>query len=257
MQGFFVVAKDNKLSQDVTFSLDMAADDPVADNSTTPLNAPRKARAESTADFGGITVTASAEGQDLSSAVIRLDGAATEKFDANEDVTLFIDGLSDNPRVYTVADGVATTINTLPVIERVEVGLVNEDRPVTLTFTGVEGAGSGYVLYDAETGDVTPLTEGLSVNVRGMASQRFFITAAADDIETIPAIGISVSGREVTVTATAAEDALDVMVFDSVGRSILSMTDPSGEAVFSLNPGVYVIKAATGPRNLVRKVIIK
>lgn len=257
MQGFFVVAKDNKLSQDVTFSLDMAADDPVADNSTTPLNAPRKARAESTADFGGITVTASAEGQDLSSAVIRLDGAATEKFDADEDVTLFIDGLSDNPRVYTVADGVATTINTLPVIERVEVGLVNEDRPVTLTFTGVEGAGSGYVLYDAETGDVTPLTEGLSVNVRGMASQRFFITAAADDIETIPAIGISVSGREVTVTATAAEDALDVMVFDSVGRSILSMTDPSGEAVFTLNPGVYVIKAATGPRNLVRKVIIK
>ena len=257
MQGFFVVAKDNKLSQDVTFSLDMAADDPVADNSTTPLNAPRKARAESTADFGGITVTASAEGQDLSSAVIRLDGAATEKFDANEDVTLFIDGLSDNPRVYTVADGVATTINTLPVIERVEVGLVNEDRPVTLTFTGVEGAGSGYVLYDAETGDVTPLTEGLSVNVRGMASQRFFITAAADDIETIPAIGISVSGREVTVTATAAEDALDVMVFDSVGRSILSMTDPSGEAVFSLTPGVYVIKAATGPRNLIRKVIIK
>ena len=257
MQGFFVVANDNKLSQDVTFSLGMAVDDPVADNNPTPLNKPRKARAESTDGFGGITVTASADGQDLSSAVIRLDGAASEKYDADEDVTLFIDGLSDNPRVYTVADGVATTINTLPAIERVEVGLVNDDRPVTLTFTGVDGAGNGYVLYDAETGDVTPLTEGLSVSVRGMASQRFFITAAADDIETIPAIGVSVSGREVTVTATAAGDVLDVMVFDSVGRSILSVTDPSGEATFSLNPGVYVIKASTGPRNLVKKVIIR
>ena len=257
MQGFFVVANDNKLSQDVTFSLSMAVDDPVADNNPTPLNKPRKARAENADGFGGITVTASADGQDLSSAVIRLDGAASEKYDADEDVTLFIDGLSDNPRVYTVADGVATTINTLPAIERVEVGLVNDDRPVTLTFTGVDGAGNGYVLYDAETGDVTPLTEGLSVSVRGMASQRFFITAAADDIETIPAIGVSVSGREVTVTATAAGDVLDVMVFDSVGRSILSVTDPSGEATFSLNPGVYVIKASTGPRNLVQKVIIK
>lgn len=255
MQGFFVVSKNDVRSLPVTFSLaTMTGTDP-ASASPSPLYAPSRA-AEA---ILGLTVTASDGDKALSTALIRLDGAADASFRADEDMELFIDGLSDTPRVFTVAGNTAVTINTLADIDRVEVGLVNDDadRDVTLTFTGTDAAGPGLALYDAATGEVTPLTEGLSMKVRGSVASRLFIVSAAADTETVSTITVAVDGMEAVVNAAFTREELTVDVFDTMGRKVADASDASGIVRIPLDRGIYVVNARSGAQKLTSKIVVR
>ena len=252
MQGFFVVTDADKKSQEVTFNLSMIADDP-ATTAATPLHAPARSAVPMC-----LTVTASEGDSLLSSSIVRLDGAASADFRTDEDMELLLDGLNETPRVYTVAGTNAVTINTLPDIEKVEVGLADNDadRNVTLTFSGIDAVGPGLALYDAETGDVTPLEEGLAVKVRGAVANRLFIVSAAEDVDAVSTITVAVDGNEAVVSAAFTQEPLTVKAFDSVGREILSITDPSGTATFTLDRGVYIINAVSGMQRHTQKIAL-
>ena len=127
---------------------------------------------------------------------------------------------------------------------------------MTLTFTDVDAIGSGYSLYDAETGSFTPLSEGLSVTVNGAVAGRLFITSGAADVTDIAAITIDVNNSEVCVNA-AADAPLKVHVADTLGRNVVSLTEPSGTATFRLERGIYVVYAEAGKQRLTQKIVIQ
>ena len=257
MQGFFVVTANPVKTVNVTFNTAMinAGYPGSLGTPSTPLHAARSEADEQAP--AGMTVTASDADGVLSTAVVTIDGMADKGYRIGEDVELFIDGLSKIPRVYTIAGNNAVTINALDNVESVEVGLVNDDRDVTLTFTNVDAIGTGLGLYDAETGDFTPLHDGLSVNVRGAVAQRLFITSAAADTEAVSTISVTVNGNKVTVNAAFADESLEVQAFDTVGRNVFTASEPSGVATFTLDRGVYIINAAAGKQQHTQKIIIR
>ena len=253
MQGFFVVAENSTTSLTLRFNAETMTVARPAVASATPLYGSRSA-----SEADGMTITASSAhtGRPLSAALVTLHGAASADFRVGEDVEMLMDGLNTTPRVYTIAGNNAVTINALNDIDSVEVGLVNTESDVTLTFTDVDAIGSGYSLYDAETGSFTPLSEGLSVTVNGAVAGRLFITSGAADVTDIAAITIDVNNSEVCVNA-AADAPLKVHVADTLGRNVVSLTEPSGTATFRLERGIYVVYAEAGKQRLTQKIVIQ
>lgn len=265
MQGFFVEAKSAATSLPLDYNADMTDNISYAASMgsllRTPilLDAEGGSRAVSAFADNELRITARAEnGSVRSQAVVKVDDASSADYDEAEDVALIVDNmLQESTRVYTVAGTMVASLNRLPQLAEVEVGLMAApDAATRLTFTG-ELAAAGLTLYDAATGETVDITDGADYVVEGPAAGRLFLAPrAAAEMES--SIAARVDGRDIVVTIAGAEcDNLTVRVFDTMGN-IVAVSEGWDEVRVDVEPGIYIVDAASECSTTLRtKLMVK
>lgn len=124
-----------------------------------------------------LVMTARSDGK-KSTAIVRLNTEADEDFQDREDVeTLYDNNLTDVPTLYTIAGNQAVSVNSLPAIGAVPLGIVcATDTQAEVTLSGVSDIPVELYLYDRETGISTLLTDSVKLYLQANAHGRYFLT---------------------------------------------------------------------------------
>lgn len=133
------------------------------------------------------------DGETVSAAVVTANALAHNDYNAHEDVMLLLDdNLADQPSVYTAMDGTAMSINALNHFDVLPLGIFTPNdeaaeslMALSLTFAGTDTFGQPLYLYDAESGETTPITDDLAISVQPTATGRYFITTGIVDPESV------------------------------------------------------------------------
>lgn len=260
MQGFFVVAKGETVTDadrelNLLFTTDMLHMEPYDPDNGILLRSPTRG-----ADgCGGMLITVMGDdGADGTAALLTVDGAASREYREAEDVLLLDDPHSPVAAAFTIAGDRAASINALDDAEGTEIGVMaGECEWSTLTFSNV-GAFAHLSLLDTQTGDCTPLSEGMTVRVKGAAHGRFFLTSYAGSPATeLLGLRLRVKDDEVRVTAPNAASGIEVAAY-TPGGILVAEASCTGEAVMRLAPGVYIVCArASDGTTLRRKIVIE
>lgn len=163
LHAFFVKIKD-PANKEITFTSAMQVLGKENDGRTTTRT---------------LRITASAEGK-VSHAVVRYSAEAVADYQTSEDAELFLDSSQTGvPMVYTVAGSMAVSVNQTDKMYGIPLGtyggLTDE---VALTFNGTESF-SNLSLYDAVNHTEIPLSEGVSVRIKGNVGGRYYLRAGA------------------------------------------------------------------------------
>lgn len=249
LQGFFVEAINPTNQLELTYNENMM-------HAPTDGNAGLRSATRAASIPRELTVSAEANGKTGSEAFLLVDGSASQGYDMAEDAVLLIDEeLRDAPLVYTVAGSTATSVNRLSRAKKVEVGVVAEaDAEVTLRFHGID-IPAEYKLFDALTGEYTPIEDDMTYRVKGSSAGRLFITSGTLEEETLDGIRIMVSGQLATVTT--GRSSLSVNVYDLNGRKVKSEKTESNEISFRLNSGISIIEARDEEEVISKKIIVR
>lgn len=124
-----------------------------------------------------LVMTARSDGK-KSTAIVRLNTEADEDFQDREDVeTLYDSNLTDVPTLYTIAGDQAVSVNSLPAIGAVPLGIVcATDTQAEVTFSGVSAIPGELYLYDREIGSSTLLSDSVKLHLQANAHGRYFLT---------------------------------------------------------------------------------
>ena len=228
-----------------------------------------------------------------SKATIVLNEEAAAGYAANEDVeTLFDSNLADVPMVYTVADGMAVSINQMPQIGMVPFGVVCNDnvnvnvnvnlnvnvndnvndndnalrstlhaQPSTLHAqpSTLHAQPSTLYVYDALTGETTEVGEDGTVTIQPNDYGRYFLTsteiASPVERQSETSVVISVRGGQVTVTAT--DNLQQVRAVNISGATMYQAADCGTTCQFQLQPATYVIEADSAAGRKTVKVFVR
>lgn len=256
LQGFFVKRTDNDKALNVQFTTAMMT---VTESPVQLLARPRRGRvAHAPDDFKALTVTAT-RGTATSSAAVCVDASAAEGFRPEEEAELFLDrhlthGAVGTPMVYTLAGNRAVSVNRVPSLWRVPLGVTGRgDEEVTLRFEGVATAGAEVLLYDAVEDSSIPLSEGMEVQVSGNTLGRYFLTTAVCPAE---AVGIEMDMAGTEVRLSSAQPLVWVRVTDVGGRTVYTATPDELVHSLQLGKGIYVIEARTATATLRTKILL-
>jgi len=270
MQGFFV---KKGTATDIVFNRQMQVDGnfpPQAEGGNAP------------APLMAITLSAQ-NNNGSSSATVAIDESSSAGYAANEDVeTLFDSNLSDVPMVYTVADGMAVSINQMPQIGMVPFGVVCNDNVnvnVNVNLNDNDNVNdndnalrstlhaqpstlhsplSTLYVYDALTGESTEVGEDGTVTIQANDYGRYYLTSSIAPSPWERAGGealISVRGGQVTVTAT--DNLQQVRAVSISGATMYQAADCGTNCQFQLQPGTYVIEADSAAGRKTVKVFVR
>ena len=249
MQGFFVKAKNAATKLTLTFTPDMIVTGKI-DNDLELKNV-------SIYEPQLITVSAlDADGEVASRAIINIDPMAQAAYDGAEDAALLLDRTLDSrATVYTVASEQALAINSLDAIVETEVGLLAaaDDVVSTLVFEGVDNA-EGLLLLDTTTGQFTDLYDGMTVEVEGSASGRFYITRPTSGLTELT---MAVVLKDRTVSIVAATEGIVARVYTPAGLSLGEWSVDDTSLQFDLEPGIFIVEAVADNQRVTRKFVVK
>jgi len=237
MQGFFVETIKEATGVELSYTSDM-----ICTHTYESGNSPLHVLSRGDDNDHCLRLTAMADGEAVSQALIHIKPDAVSEYNEREDVAM-LDGndIRSRAKIYTIAGNVAASINTLPEITTTEVGLVadNSRAQTTLRFNGTDAVDGDVMLYDTLTGEATPIYEDMEYTVEGSAVGRLFITASLHGLSD-NAIHITQTERTVTVSSSLP---VSVNIYDIRGLHILSRTEESGKTSFTLEQGMYIIEA--------------
>ena len=176
-QAFFIKVPDGS-GKEVKFTTNMVTNQRVDFNGNLQAamakftEAERRKRAQQ-----ALVMTARSDGK-KSTAIVRLNTEADEDFQDREDVeTLYDSNLTDVPTLYTIAGDQAVSVNSLPAIGAVPLGIVcATDTQAEVTFSGVSAIPGELYLYDRETGSSTLLSDSVKLHLQANAHGRYFLT---------------------------------------------------------------------------------
>ena len=176
-QAFFIKVSGGK-GKEVKFTTNMVTNQKVDFNGNLQAamakftEAERRKRAQQ-----ALVMTARSDGK-KSTAIVRLNTEADEDFQDREDVeTLYDSNLTDVPTLYTIAGDQAVSVNSLPAIGAVPLGIVcATDTQAEVTFSGVSAIPGELYLYDRETGSSTLLSDSVKLHLQANAHGRYFLT---------------------------------------------------------------------------------
>ncbi len=254
MQGFFVEAR-NPLAAGgdlrLRYTADMCA---VRYNERGPLRKPGSRSAGNTS----FTVSAVDDGNNvLSEALIAISSDASAGYCASEDAAAIFDSSLRLPvRVYTMAGDVASSVNITPDAAGTEIGvrMADGEGRYTLRFEGVDNL-YDLSLLDTDDGSLTPLREGLEVEVEGDVRGRLFLMRGLPVTDSD--LNVSLSERTVTVASTAAVEHIEAAAYDTMGRCICSHSADGPVLDFTLDPGIYIVVASDTNGSVTRKFIVR
>jgi hypothetical protein len=185
--------------------------------------------------------------------------ACIQQGEAQAVETLFDSNLSDVPMVYTVADGMAVSINQMPELQLVSFGVTcNSDEAVDVTLTGVDAIGGDLVVVDAVNGTTQAVTEGMSVSVLPNEYGRYFlINRGTTDIDQQLKSGIVVSSHGGLVTVSAGQPLGTVRALSVNGGTLFSATGCQQQVQFPLQQGVYIIQTEGAAGRSSTKIVVR
>lgn len=201
-----------------------------------------------TASTRSLRITAS-DGKEESSTVVNYSAEAQRGYEADKDAALFLDGnLAAVPTVYTVADTKALSVNQTNDLYNIPIGTYGGlYANVTLTFTGVEPFGNAS-LFDAVTGQSTPLYEGTAVEVKSNVGGRYFLRAGTPtgNEEPTPSqiLIYTVGQHKVVVSSTAAPiETIRINTFE--GKLLKEVKGAGQYQEVDLEKGNYIVTVQT------------
>lgn len=195
-----------------------------------------------------MTATNSA-GKSVASVVVRDDADAD--FVDSEDVEMLYDSnLADLPMLYTVAGTMAVSLNALPEVKMLPLGIVSSTTTdATLTITGSDSFNSTLYLYDSKTKKSTELTEPTTVTIAANAHGRYYLTTVLpEQIEETDQSGIHCYSPQpgVLVVSSPMDELQQVDVYGIDGTLIKRLT-PAGvtSVTETLSRNIYIVKVRT------------
>ncbi len=208
-----------------------------------------------------------------SRAIVVLNEEASADYVGGEDVeTLFDSNLADVPMVYTVADGMAVSINQMPQIGMVPFGVVcSGDEPVLLSIvkkgewieesreiSNLNSQISNLFVFDAVTGESTEVSDGSTITVQPNDYGRYFLmsTQLSSPLERQGEASIIISVRNGVVTVTANENIDRVTAVSISGATVHQDASCGTTTQFQLQQGTYVINAETAAGRKTTKILI-
>lgn len=255
MQGFFVETKSEASSVDIRFTPAMIRTVPQSNDDEGAM----PTRGDAAVD--PLVVSAFRNGIDvpLSKTILFISPQGSVGYRDFEDVMLLGDKESGYPMVYTVSDNKAVGINTTPLADGVEIGLVADDEDVsTLRFDNVASV-EGYSIYDRLTGESIPLYDGMEYDVQGSVAGRLFLTLGngADYEDASGGIRIMSADGIIKAVAPVKDSVVNMSVYDPAGKQLVSVSGEKGyvEAAVSTG-GFYIIVATDRKGNVARKKVI-
>lgn len=233
LRSFFVKKNEGATNTEVNFTSDMQV-----------VGATKVV----TTSTRSLRITAS-DGKEKSSTVVNYSAEAQRGYEADKDAGLFLDGnLAAVPTVYTVADTKAVSVNQTNDLYNIPIGTYGGwYANVTLTFTGVEPFGN-VSLYDAVTGQSTPLYEGTAVEVKSNVGGRYFLRAGTptgnEDLTVSQILIYTVGQHKVVVSSTAARiETIRINTFD--GKLLKEVKGAGQYQEVDLEKGNYIVTVQT------------
>lgn len=261
-QGFFVKTKDdyNNSDLELTFTASMMTSARATQSQLRTLSHnPNVSRRRT------LRIRAN-RGSHVSEALIVKDTAATNAFDAHEDMeAIYHNTLADFPMVYTIAGKQAAMVNRRKSMYRIPVGVQSKsDAPTLLTFSGMNEFNETLSLLDDLTGEVIPLTlagkDSVKVEVAGNTAGRYFILTsekpAPEDEQTDIKPIVEVIGNKVHISANASHVLTYVHIVDAAGRTVYTMNPYLPSLSVKLPAGIYVIDVRTESQSTTAKVTV-
>lgn len=203
-----------------------------------------------------------ANSRGVSTARVELSARSSAAFVGNEDVeTLFDSNTTDVPMVYTVAGNRAVSINQMPALGMLPFGVTcNSDEPVDVTIISgaLDADNAALYVVDAVLGTTTNVVDRERMSIQPNDYGRYFLTRGEKTlVDDTMADGIVVSVRKGTVVVTAKRPLSQVRILTAGGVMSNSRSDGGIQEQFSLQPGVYVVEAATAASKKTVKVVVR
>lgn len=196
-----------------------------------------------------LRITASADGK-VSHAVVRYSAGAVADYQTSEDAELFLDSnLAGVPMVYTVAGSMAVSVNQTDKMYGIPLGtyggLTDE---VALTFNGTESF-SNLSLYDAVNHTEIPLSEGVSVRIKGNVGGRYYLRAGAptqnEEIETSRTLIYTLGQNRIVVSSSSVP--VEKIRICRINGSLVNEIKANDfyREIHVSSPGIYVVTVQT------------
>lgn len=245
-QSFFVKKKGGETVENVRFTSAMYVDRTITPGLLMASDYVKSIEA----------TTENSNGQ-ISKARIALRPEASADYDDQEDVDLLYDqNLKDVPQVYTVAGNEAVTVNAVPELSWIPLGIVSQQaEEVSLTLKGVNKLDAPVYLYDAASASFTEVHDGEAVKVKAGDHGRYFLTqtrtsTGIDRMEaeeqSAPVKVYSPAAGMIVVSALGGEKLDRVQVFTLDGKMVHSYQLPAKQRMILRVPsGIYIVKAST------------
>lgn len=255
MQGFFVEAKSEATSIDLKFTPEMIR------TVSSDNNAPGLLKSRAVAGSGAISLSAldNDTHSTLSKAILLISSESTVGYNDCEDALLLGDSEGGSPMIYTVSGNKAASINTTPLVDGVEIGLLaNDDDAYILRFDNI-AAIDGYSVYDRITGESHSLYDGMEYLVHGSVSGRLFLYAdnCTHEINKSAEIQIMSNGDVICAVSPDNKTTIDISVYDMAGRQVVSASGQQGFVETNVSAeGFYIVVAKDSDGRVARKKVI-
>lgn len=253
MQSFFVKkAGDGAAGVDkVVFITNMTTGHPTDADGRSKTNAPvlKTLTGVRPEEPSMLSIVATASGR-TSTAVVTIDDCASEDFDDAGDVeTIYDSNLADVPTIYTVAGTQAASVNALPEIRMLPIGLIGGDAMARVKIKSTGGAGRGLQLYDVKTGKAEYIGDSLTVDMTPNEHGRYFITSGRINDNIAEGCENSVtcySPSDGLIVASSVHGLQRVDVYGLDGMAVKSIT-PEGAMSANVNvqSGIYIVRVAS------------
>ena len=196
-----------------------------------------------------LRITASADGK-VSHAVVHYSAGAVADYQTSEDAELFLDSnLTGVPMVYTVAGSMAVSVNQTDKMYGIPLGtyggLTDE---VALTFNGTESF-SNLSLYDAVNHTEIPLSEGVSVRIKGNVGGRYYLRAGAptqnEEIETSRTLIYTLGQNRIVISSSSVP--VEKIRICRINGSLVNEIKANDfyREIHVSSPGIYVVTVQT------------
>lgn len=196
-----------------------------------------------------LRITASADGK-VSHAVVHYSAGAVADYQTSEDAELFLDSnLAGVPMVYTVAGSMAVSVNQTDKMYGIPLGtyggLTDE---VALTFNGTESF-SNLSLYDAVNHTEIPLSEGVSVRIKGNVGGRYYLRAGAptqnEEIETSRTLIYTLGQNRIVISSSSVP--VEKIRICRINGSLVNEIKANDfyREIHVSSPGIYVVTVQT------------
>ena len=196
-----------------------------------------------------LRITASADGK-VSHAVVHYSAGAVADYQTSEDAELFLDSnLAGVPMVYTVAGSMAVSVNQTDKMYGIPLGtyggLTDE---VALTFNGTESF-SNLSLYDAVNHTEIPLSEGVSVRIKGNVGGRYYLRAGAptqnEEIETSRTLIYTLDQNRIVISSSSVP--VEKIRICRINGSLVNEIKANDfyREIHVSSPGIYVVTVQT------------
>ncbi|MDO4160796.1 MAG: hypothetical protein Q4D41_10105 [Prevotellaceae bacterium] len=257
MQAFFV--KASSVDPVITFTTDMTTESQIIKGVTT------QAAMQTT------LLTLEAENSvGSSTSYLAVKPGTSVEFDETEDAELLYDNLFESvPTVYTVATDQTVSLNALPGIDWVPMGVVcSKTGDVILSVTGLSKFSETLYLYDAATKSYTELNDTETLTIKSNAHGRYFLTTS-DGTTGIRTDVASANGSVncyspqaglIVATATADDVMNKVMVYGTDGSMVKQvLVDNEISCNINVPRGIYIVKVMTNGNTepVVRKLSVR